>query len=140
MVMPPPATTAAVGPSRNAASPDSNAPSWLEALMNTISTAVTRPRSSSGVASAAVVERMFIEYMSAYPVATSAANDSGALRERPNTTVATPNAATATSSVRPAPWRIGRRVRPTAAPSAPMAGAARRMPSPVGPTCRIDAA
>jgi len=45
---------------RYAASPDSNAPSWFEALMNTISIAFTRPRSRLGLASATIVERMFM--------------------------------------------------------------------------------
>ena len=47
-------------PTSEAARPDSKYPSWLEALMNTISTALTRPRSRSGLASATVVERMFM--------------------------------------------------------------------------------
>ena len=45
----PPITTAGTAPTSAAATPDSNAPSSFEALMNTISTAFTRPRSSSGV-------------------------------------------------------------------------------------------
>ena len=47
----PPSTTAGTAPMSAAATPDSNAPSSFDALMNTISTAFTRPRSSSGVTS-----------------------------------------------------------------------------------------
>src|SRR5579862_1056852 len=68
IVTAPPATTAGTAPTSAAATPDSNAPSSFEALMNTHSTALTRPRSSFGVANATVVERMFIEYMSTSPL------------------------------------------------------------------------
>ena len=69
-------TTAGTAPSSAAAAPDSNAPSSFDALMNTFSTALTRPRSSFGVARAAIVERMFIENMSTKPLTVSATSDS----------------------------------------------------------------
>src|SRR6185312_16297762 len=50
-----------------ATAPDSKAPSSLEAEMNTISTALTRPRSSLGVTSATVVERILTLIMSTNP-------------------------------------------------------------------------
>jgi hypothetical protein len=75
-VMAPPPTTAGTLPTRKAVSPDSNAPSWLEALMNTISTAATRPRRRSGVASATVVERMFMLNRSTKPLTPRATSDS----------------------------------------------------------------
>ena len=53
----PPSTTAGTAPMSAAATPDSNAPSSFDALMKTISTAFTRPRSSSGVTSGRIVER-----------------------------------------------------------------------------------
>jgi len=40
----PPLTTEATGPKKRATVPDSNSPSSLEALMNTLLTAETRPR------------------------------------------------------------------------------------------------
>ncbi|GEM_PF-1613800 len=64
-------------PTSEAASPDSNAPSWLEALMKTISTAPTRPRSRSGVASATVVDRIFMLNRSTKPLMASATRESG---------------------------------------------------------------
>ena len=70
--------------------------------MKTPSTALTRPRSAFGVASATVVERMFIENMSTKPLTASAANESGNQRESPKTTMLAPNAPTTSSSVRPA--------------------------------------
>ena len=48
IVSEPPITTAGTAPIRAAAAPDSKAPSSFEALMKTISTALTRPRSASG--------------------------------------------------------------------------------------------
>ena len=61
------------GASRAAATPDSKAPSSFDALMKTISTAITRPRSSSGVASATIIERMFMLIMSTKPLTARAA-------------------------------------------------------------------
>ncbi len=83
----PPATTAVTLPTSAATTPDSKAPSSFDALMNTISTAPTRPRSSFGVTSATVVERMFMLIMSTKPLTASAASESGRERERPKTTM-----------------------------------------------------
>ena len=55
IVATPPSTTAGTAPMSAAATPDSNAPSSFDALMKTISTAFTRPRSSSGVTSGRIV-------------------------------------------------------------------------------------
>ena len=54
----PPLTTAKVGLVRCATKPDSAAPSWLLAPMKIMFTALTRPRSSSGVDSWTAVERI----------------------------------------------------------------------------------
>jgi hypothetical protein len=51
-----------------AARPDSNAPSSFDPLMKTVPTAPTRPRRRSGLASAEMVERTFMLYMSAKPL------------------------------------------------------------------------
>ena len=68
----PPSTTAGPTPSNVLATPDSNAPSSLEAPMNTFSTAMTRPRMWSGVASGTRVERMITLTASAPERTTSA--------------------------------------------------------------------
>ena len=77
--------------------------------MNTISTAFTRPRSASGVASATIVARMFMLIMSAKPLTASAASESANERESPKTTMLAPKTPTTTSSVRPASRCSGRR-------------------------------
>ena len=141
IVATPPATTAGTVPiSAAAASPDSNAPSWFDALMNTISTALTRPRRSSGVASATVVERMLTLTMSAKPLTASASSESGNdVRE------AEDDHARAEEDD-DADQRRVRRGRPSggasataARASAPTAGARRSTPRPTGPVCRIAA-
>ena len=101
IVAAPPRTTAGTAPSSAAATPDSNAPSSFEALMNTDSTAFTRPRSSFGAATAAIVERMFMLIMSTKPLTARAATESQSVFERPKTTIETPNVATTTRSVVP---------------------------------------
>ena len=88
IVATPPSTTAGTAPINAAAMPDSNAPSSFEPLMKTISTAFTRPRSSSGVASATVIDRMFMLNMSAKPATASAAQESGNDFESPKTIIA----------------------------------------------------
>ena len=113
IVSAPPATTAGTAPSSAAATPDSNAPSSFEAPMNTPSTALTRPRSAFGVASATVVERMFIENMSTKPLTASASAESQNQRESPKTTMLAPKAPTtseqrATGVVRRAACRASR--------------------------------
>ena len=68
----PPSVTAGATPSTEPRTPDSNAPSSLEAPMNTFSTAITRPRIASGVASGTIVARMNTLIESA-PASTSSA-------------------------------------------------------------------
>ena len=58
--------------------------------MNTISTAFTRPRSSSGVTSGRIVWRRTTLTMSTAPPAASASSDSHIVCERPKTTIVTP--------------------------------------------------
>ena len=58
--------------------------------MKTISTALTRPRSSSGVTSGTIVWRSTMLTMSTPPPAASASNDSHIDLERPNTMIVTP--------------------------------------------------
>ena len=70
--------------------PLSKSPSRFEPLTNTELTAVTRPRIASGVATCTRVWRTTTLTMSKPPSATIASIDSGKLRDRPNTTVATP--------------------------------------------------
>ena len=108
--------------------------------MKTISTALTRPRSASGVASAVIIERMFMLIMSAKPLTASAANESANECESPNTTMLPPKTPTTTSSLRPAMPRSGRRVSMIPARRAPTAGALRSTPSPTGPTSRMSRA
>ena len=86
----PPTTTAGTAPITAAATPDSNAPSSFDALMKTISTAVTRPRSWSGVTSGRIVWRRTTLTVSTAPPAASAASDSHMVSERPKTTIVTP--------------------------------------------------
>ena len=78
-----------------AVAPDSNSPSWLDAPMNTESTALTRPRIASGVSSWIIVWRTTTLTMSAAPVTHSAASDSANEVDRPKTSVARPNTAIA---------------------------------------------
>ena len=70
----PPNTMAGPTPSRAAATPLSNDPTSLEAPMNTFSTADTRPRIGSGVASGTMVERMNTLTASAAASTTRATN------------------------------------------------------------------
>jgi len=101
---------------------------------------ITRPRSSLGVASATVVERIFMLSMSTKPLNASATTDSAYECERPNTIVPAPNRLTAISSVRPTLPRNGRRASMIPALRAPTAIALRSTPSPNGPVCRIERA
>ena len=103
-----PTTTAGTAPSHAAVMPDSNAPSSLDATMNIVFTAPTRPRISCGVRTCTTVDRMTTLTMSDAPRTTSAASESGKLRERPKTMVATPKIATHDRSSTPARPRIGR--------------------------------
>ncbi len=108
--------------------------------MKTISTALTRPRSSFGVISPTVVERMLTLIRSTNPAMPSAATESSIDRESPKTIMHAPKIPTTTSSVGPARVWSGRRARMIPAASAPTAGALRRTPSPTGPTWRISRA
>jgi hypothetical protein len=74
----------------------------LEALMKTISTAVTRPRSSSGVSSGKIVERRTTLTVSNPAPSASASIDSHIWRDRPNATMHAPNPATTKKSFGPA--------------------------------------
>ena len=76
--------------------------------MKIMSTALTRPRISSGVATWIKVPRTMTLTMSVAPTKTSAASESARLCEMPNNTVQTPNPATHHSMERPALRRSGR--------------------------------
>ncbi len=105
----PPTTTAGTAPISAAATPDSNAPSSFDALMKTISTAVTRPRNSSGVTSGRIVERRTTLTVSNADPSASASMESHIVRERPKTIMQTPNPATTTNNFGPACLWIGYR-------------------------------
>ena len=78
--------------------------------------------------------------MSAAPSTIKAANDKGKERDTPKTMVASPKAATEANMVRPI-WRSsGRRTISSEINTAPMAGAVRSRPSPVGPASRMSRA
>ena len=95
--------------------------------MKTFSTAITRPRMSSGVASGTIVARMKTLTASA-PASTRRATKARAYEwVTPSTTVATPNTATATSSVRPTWRRTGRTARTAVTMTGPDPG---RRPQP----------
>ena len=82
--------TAGTAPMSAAATPDPNAPSSLDALMKTISTAVTRPRSSSGVTSGRIVWRRTTLTMSTAPPTARARSESHIVSERPKTIIVAP--------------------------------------------------
>src|SRR5690606_20802662 len=86
----PPITTAATGPMKWATVPALNSPSSLEAPINTELTALTRPRTSSGVQSCMMVSRMVTLTMSEAPTNASAGMESQMEVEKPNTTVKAP--------------------------------------------------
>ena len=131
----PPATTAGTAPISEATAPDSNAPSSFEALMNTHSTALTRPWSCGGVSMVTAVWRMLTLIMSTKPVRASAASERGSHFDRPKTIIPPPKVATTTSSVGPAGVRSGCRASSTRRESAPTDGARTQQPRPIGPTC-----
>ena len=136
----PPSRTAGTVPNHCAVSPDSNCPSSLDAPIKTISTAVTRPRISSGVRNCTRVARMITLIMSAAPRKISESSESTRLVEMPKRIVKTPKPATAHSSVGPARPRSGRCASATAITAAPTPGAVRNSPRPHGPVCRISRA
>ncbi len=108
--------------------------------MNSMFTALTRPRIASGVRICTRAKRITTLTTSAAPSTASAASDSGSERDTANTAVASPNTITAPNMIRPAWRRSGRRASSTDMPSAPTAGAARRMPRPQDPVCRMSRA
>ncbi len=84
-----------------------------------------------------IVCRMTTLTLSNTPVRKSIASESQRERESPKTIVAAPKPATHQSSVRPACFIGGRYAIRIAITNAPMPGAARIQPSPIGPQCRI---
>src|ERR1043166_5507212 len=105
----PPETTDSTGPSQCATRPDSNPPNASDApTTKSAFTAETRPRFSSGTSNCTDVCRTTMLTPSVAPQMTSIANEGQNQRDNPKPTVATPNAATAKSSARPARWSGGR--------------------------------
>ena len=84
-------------------SPDSNPPSWLEAPINTFSTARTLPRIAGGVAKGTRVDRMKTLTASAAERANMATKASQYERAKPRTIVHAPKQATAMSKTRADP-------------------------------------
>ena len=79
----PPNTTAATGPKRRAATPDSNAPISLDDPMKIAFTAETRPSKLRGVSVCNRVERITTLTLSNTPENSSNATDNGKLRDNP---------------------------------------------------------
>ena len=136
----PPKKMAPTRPNKAAVTPDSKAPSSLDAPINTFSTASTRPRMSSGVASGTRLARMNIDTASTAAAATRAMKATAKLRVKPSTMVRTPNMATMVRSRRPTCRRSGRIDRVRAVPAAPIPTAARNQPRPTAPTPRRSSA
>jgi hypothetical protein len=107
MVAIPPTTTAGTAPISAAATPDSNAPSSFEALMNTLSTALTRPRTEFGVTGGRMVARSTTLTMSTAPPTPSASMESHISLDNPKTTMLAPKAATDVNKIGPAWRRMG---------------------------------
>ncbi|MNU05224.1 hypothetical protein D3C72_2499530 [compost metagenome] len=78
--------------------------------------------------------------MSDAPSTTRATIDNGSQVDTPNTTVATPNSATAPNMMRPARRFSGWRASHSAITSAPTAGDELSSPRPHGPVCRMSRA
>lgn len=74
-------------------------PARSTSLINTRSTALTRPRIVSGVRMGTSTLRITMLTLSNAPTSASASADSQKLRDSPNTSVATPKPATTHSSV-----------------------------------------
>src|SRR5215831_5771298 len=132
----PPKITDGTVPSSRAATPDSNAPSSFDEPTKIEFTDDTRPSMCDGVSTCSSVDRTSTLTLSAIPLAASNSAETVKLRDTPKPMMQTANVATAMSSVRPARRKGGRCARNTDAITAHDAGAARRMPSPCGPTCR----
>ncbi len=77
--------------------------------MKTMLIELTRPRSSSGVASWMVVWRMATLIWSVAPVSPNISRETGNERATPNAMVARPNPATVTRSARPGALHRGQR-------------------------------
>ena len=92
--------------------------------MNTMLTALTRPRISSGVLSWIMVERTMTLIVSAAPTRKSMISESVNDRDRPKATVKAPNAATHHSMARPALRLSGQRAMERLVRTAPIPGAA----------------
>src|ERR1019366_9868070 len=95
MIVPmPPLTTEATGPKKRATVPDSNSPNSLEALMNTLLTAETRPRISLGVRNCTKLCRTTTLMLSDAPQTASISSDNQNDVESPKTMVTMPNVVT----------------------------------------------
>src|SRR5579884_3550565 len=136
----PPDTTEMIGPKNCATRPDSKPPSSLDAPTNRLLTAATRPRRASGVRVSTSVPRITTLTLSRPPNKNSIASESQNERERPKTIVASPKPATAHSKLLPALLKGGECAIINETQSAPIDGAARSQPRPVGPTRRISLA
>ncbi len=136
----PPTTTEGTSPHQAAVTPDSSSPSSLEAPINIAFTALTRPRSASGVCSCTSMWRTNTLTMSAAPSTVSTARESEKLVDTPKVIVASPKMTTPPNIAAPARSVIGRTVSQAAVTAAPTPGAARSRPRPSGPTCRISLA
>src|SRR5437764_829817 len=93
-----PTNTAGTAPIHDAIAPARNSPSWFDAPTNKPFTAVTRPRTSSGVPSCTSVMRITTLTISDAPSTISAANAMMSELESAKTIVARPYAITATKS------------------------------------------
>src|SRR5882672_77695 len=129
----PPTMMALAVPHQWAVVPDSNSPSSFEALMNTIETALTRPRIRSGVPTWMRVWRTVTLSMSAAPMTKRNARDRGRLWESPRPRVASPNTATPPKSQAPIRRRRGRNAKRIAMTPAPTALALRKSPTSSDP-------
>lgn len=81
----------------------------VEEPMNSMFTALTRPRMASGVLNWISEERMYMLTMSAPPATSNAAKDSQNRLDRANTRLARPKIATAMNMTMPT-WRLNGRV------------------------------
>src|SRR5690606_35582406 len=104
-----PSKAAGTAPNQAALVPARNSPSSLEEPMNSMFTALTRPRMASGVLNWISDERMYMLTMSAPPAINSATKDSQNRLDRANTRLARPKIATAMNMVMPT-WRLNGRV------------------------------
>ena len=108
--------------------------------MNSPFTAVTRPRTSSGVPSCTRVMRITTLTMSEAPSTASATSATANTFVDANTIADSPKPATAANIIFPALRSIGQRVSTSAMVSAPTAGAARNSPNPHGPAANTSRA